>query len=212
MILNVDLTDMIRQLLIANPYLAQRKGSLKSVRMLMNMLGFKCRVCVGDELIYLIEFAESDVKYSEVFGSADTIFQTSDKQPDQSFIIYKPTNVWFSCDTDDVKDSVQNLSENSIVKLRFNPDLTKNEKKSVIDCMPAFEACINTAKENGLTFVSDTFIGSGGDNRNIYIIVTNVIDEELKPVKAILARQLREILPINMIIDEKNIIGGCSVA
>jgi hypothetical protein len=45
------------------------------------------------------------------------------------------------------------------------------------------------------------------ENTDITILVPNVTDKDLQPVKAILAKQLQEILPINMIVTEDNIIG-----
>ena len=44
----------------------------------------------------------------------------------------------------------------------------------------------------------------------IKLYVSNVADIELQPVKSILAKQLQEILPINMIVEADNII-GCAI-
>ena len=41
----------------------------------------------------------------------------------------------------------------------------------------------------------------------VQIYITNVTDEDLAPVKSVLAKQLQEILPINMIVKADNIIG-----
>ena len=42
---------------------------------------------------------------------------------------------------------------------------------------------------------------------SIYILVPNMLDSELKPIKSTLAKQLQEIVPINMIITAEQIIG-----
>lgn len=42
---------------------------------------------------------------------------------------------------------------------------------------------------------------------DILIYVPNVTDEDLRPIKEVLAKQLQEILPINMIVLPDNIIG-----
>jgi hypothetical protein len=42
---------------------------------------------------------------------------------------------------------------------------------------------------------------------NMTILVTNVADKDLLPIKSIIAKQLQEILPINMIVLAENIIG-----
>lgn len=47
------------------------------------------------------------------------------------------------------------------------------------------------------------------ENTDIQLYVSNVADAELKPVKSIIAKQLQEVLPINMIVLPENII-GCS--
>ena len=47
-------------------------------------------------------------------------------------------------------------------------------------------------------------------NETYTILVTNVIDEQLRPVKSVLVKQLQEILPINMIVEADNII-GCAI-
>lgn len=45
------------------------------------------------------------------------------------------------------------------------------------------------------------------ENADITISVSNVTDKDLQPIKAILTKQLQEILPINMIITEDHIKG-----
>ena len=45
------------------------------------------------------------------------------------------------------------------------------------------------------------------DNDAFSILITNVTDKELANVKSVLAKQLQEILPINMIVEADNIIG-----
>ena len=50
-----------------------------------------------------------------------------------------------------------------------------------------------------------TVINNSTDYVQIY--VTNVTDADLAPVKSVLAKQLQEILPINMIVKADNIIG-----
>lgn len=48
------------------------------------------------------------------------------------------------------------------------------------------------------------------NSTNLCILLTNVTDKSLQPVKSILAKQLQEVLPINIVVTPENIIGCAS--
>lgn len=66
-----------------------------------------------------------------------------------------------------------------------------------------------TGQFEGAT-ISEKYIAKSAQtdpSTDILIYVTNVTDKDLQPIKAVLTKQLQEILPINMIVTEDHIIG-----
>lgn len=55
-----------------------------------------------------------------------------------------------------------------------------------------------------------TTANNSSANDEFTFLITNVTDSRLQPVKSVLAKQMQEILPINMIVEADNII-GCAI-
>lgn len=62
--LTITNEKLTRMLISANPVLANCKGSVKAVRMFMNMLGFKCRIINNSDYVqlYVSNVNDSDLK------------------------------------------------------------------------------------------------------------------------------------------------------
>ena len=81
-----------------------------------------------------------------------------------------------------------------------------------------FVSLFNARNKSAYQYIGNAVISKSGvstsqysvSNETYTILVTNVVDEQLRPVKSVLVKQLQEILPINMIVEADNII-GCAI-
>ena len=98
-------------------------------------------------------------------------------------------------------------------------DATVNEiNDALTKAYAQFVSLFNARNKSAYQYIGDAVISRSGistsqysvSNETYTILVTNVVDEQLRPVKSVLVKQLQEILPINMIVEADNII-GCAI-
>ena len=170
--INATSSDVMRQLLLANPELAHCKGSIKAVRMMLNMLGFKCIIVTDQFLTYNIFDNDKDITPTQDLAYVD-------------------------CYNDDVSVINDQLDE---MRLQLEELKANAENPSVVFY------CISELTDQ---FATHDDVSDKPTLETVKILLTNVRNEDLDSVKDVLAKQLREILPINKIVTAKDIIGYC---
>lgn len=243
--LNLTNEKLTRLLLSANPVLANCKGSVKAVRLFMNMLGLKCALNVsgmgaiftfknlGDNPSYetMREAITNGTQTSAYFSyicmddnhtgllfarSKDyvhyNLFSIKISEPNSENIstlyIYPWTaaeiETWNNTVPDELKIQLSdNFAERQHYTLLALSDIIKNfrtyqERRGVFQGAEIFDS---------YTLVPALNSTADDSAKDLVICVTNVTDKNLQPIKAVLTKQLQEILPINMIVTEDHIIG-----
>lgn len=243
--LNLTSEKLTRLLLSANPILANCKGSVKAVRLFMNMLGLKCALNVsGMGAIFTFKNLGSDPSYSAMreaitngtqtsayfsYICMDTnhtgllfarskdyvhynLFSIKISEPNNENIstlyIYPWTAVeietWNRSVPDEMKIQLSdNFAERQHYTMLALNDIIKNFKtyQARTSVFPGAEILDSCMLVPALNSTADD------SAKDLVICVTNVTDKDLQPIKAILTKQLQEILPINMIVTEDHIIG-----
>lgn len=243
--LNLTNEKLTRLLLSANPVLANCKGSVKAVRLFMNMLGLKCALNVsGMGAIFTFKNLGKTPSYSNMREAITNGTQTSAyfsyicmdtnhtgllfaRSKDYtnynlfSIKISEPNNENIStlyvypCTADEIEEwnhSVPDemkiqLSDNFAERQRYTllalNDIIKNFRtyQERIGVFPGTEIRDSYTLVPALNNTADDSV------KDLVICVTNVTDKNLQPIKAVLTKQLQEILPINMIVTEDHIIG-----
>ncbi len=80
------------------------------------------------------------------------------------------------------------------------------EIQNNFDLYKTTSAVFNNAKLD-ISNIFQADYSAAASNNHMYFIIPNVVDDNLQPVKYIIAKQLQEILPINKIVTEENILG-----
>ena len=137
----------------------------------------------------LIDTINTQIQYISS-TSVSVTFKPSDELEIQSWNM-RPGNPHITQKPVSVLNNVMIKGVNEFVKL-FN---TRN--KSLYE------------KLGDATITANTTLTSqySADNDEFSVLITNVTDKEMLAAKSILAKQLQEILPINMIVEADNIIG-----
>lgn len=137
----------------------------------------------------LIDTINTQIQYISS-TSASVTFKPGDELEIQSWNM-RPGNPHITQKPVSVLNNVMIKGVNEFVKL-FN---TRN--KSLYE------------KLGDATITANTTLTSqySADNDEFSVLITNVTDKEMLAAKSILAKQLQEILPINMIVEADNIIG-----
>ena len=244
--LNLTSEKLTRLLLSANPVLANCKGSVKAVRLFMNMLGLKCALNVsGMGAIFTFKNLGSNPKYSTMREAITNGTQSSEyfsyicMDTNHTGLLFARSKDYTHYNLFSIKISEPN-SENisTLYVYPWTADEIEEWNRSVPDEMK-IQLSDNFAERQYYTMLAlsdiiknfrtyqertenvfpgaeilDTYtlvpaLNSTADDsaKDMVICVTNVTDKDLQPVKAILTKQLQEILPINMIVTEDHIIG-----
>ena len=208
--LNITNEKLTRQLLAANPVLANCKGSVKAVRMFMNMLGMKCILVRGNRLNIEVSYTQYNNMTPEVMMSTISSNMKNSTTPVNKaqhlleYVTDHTTGKYGYC-------TQLSTSDNEFLRVRLTEktidEYDHDKVLTIADIAPyiynfatcAFTECIVDYKLVGV--VDDT------KTADMTILVTNVTDKDLLPIKSIIAKQLQEILPINMIVLAENIIG-----
>ena len=189
--LNITEEKLKRVLLSANPVLANCKGSKKAVRLFLNELGFINTIIRG-LLTVKLTFTDNVKSYAAMEHIHSTWYtrieggQTGNlSEPTKSgneIVLCQSNNKTVSGALGEIQFYVNDMLQNV-------SSVTKSDYKTIIygtqDTTPALK----------------------DKNNRLKIIITNSTDADILPVKSVLAKQLQEILPINMIVDAENIIG-----
>lgn len=205
--LNITNEKLTRQLLAANPVLANCKGSVKAVRMFMNMLGMKCILVRGNRLNIEVSYTQ----YNNM--TPEGMMSTISSNMSNSTMPYSKAQHLLEYVTDHTAGKYGyctqlSTSDNEFLRIRLTEKEADNDKAlTIADIAPyiynfatyLFTECIVDYKLVGVVDAAKT--------ADMTILVTNVTDKDLLPIKSIIAKQLQEILPINMIVLAENIIG-----
>lgn len=241
--LNITNEKLTRQLLAANPVLANCKGSVKAVRLFMNMLGLKCIPIVnglcatftvtnlgtdpdymglcdalanGDDVSEYYSYMASNhygLLYArkENFGKYCNAFSVQISGPDSNNVSTLTLVPWTD---EEIIRWNESHSEYEHMQINItNESFAVRQKYTLLaynDVIKNFKAYQNrTGNFEGAIISENCTMSSAQSNTstNIVLCVPNVTDKELSPVKEIIAKQLQEILPINMIVLADNIIG-----
>ena len=189
--LNITTEKLQRVLVAANTVLANCKGSRKAVRLFLNELGFTNTIIRG---LLTVKLMFTDDEKS--FVAMNHIYST-----------------WYT-HTEDGQTS--NLSEPS--KSGNEIVFCQNNTKTVSGALGEIQFYVNDMLQNVSSVTKsdyktiiygtlDTISALKDKNNRLKIIITNSTDADILPVKSVLAKQLQEILPINMIVEADNIIG-----
>lgn len=241
--LNLTNEKLTRLLLSANPVLANCKGSVKAVRLFMNMLGMKCIPIVsGLSATFTITNLSANPSYNalcEAFSNGDdaseyysymstnhygilfarkenydgyyNVFSMQISEPDSnnnSTITLVP---W----TDD-EIIKWNESHSDYPEMQINiadGDFALRQKYTLLaynDVIKNFKTYQNRIGAFSGATISENYTtksAQSNPSNDILLCVPNVTDKDLQPIKAVLTKQLQEILPINMIVTEDHIIG-----
>lgn len=232
---------LTRELVKAAPVFGRYKGSVLAVRMLMNMLGYKCLItssaptadftvygtsqyikdtatrfnvnAIGDYCTITHEMTTKEKDYLTAAGHGRGYIISPEVVDEHS--IYPPHIA-----TLDVPE-LKSYSEGNVNYITFRVDNTKL-LSSITDaqmcrfalqsysCIPAvfdFNVKRDHSYVNEDINIRAEGIRTTINSTNLCILLTNVTDKSLQPVKSILAKQLQEILPINIVITPDNIIG-----
>lgn len=243
--LNLTSEKLTRLLLSANPVLANCKGSVKAVRLFMNMLGLKCALNVsGLGAIFTFKNLGNNPSYNTMCEAITNGSQTSEyfsyicmdsqhfgmlfarsedyvnynlfsmqiSEPNSENIstmyVYPWTadeiEAWNNRVTDEMKIQLSdNFAERQHYTMLALGDIIKNfrtyqERRGVFQGAEILDS---------YTLVPALNSTADDSVKDLVICVTNVTDKDLQPIKAVLTKQLQEILPINMIVTEDHIIG-----
>lgn len=192
--LNITEEKLKRILVAANPILANCKGSRKAVRLFLNELGFKNIIIYGLLTVKLV-FADAEKSFNAMTRIQNT--WNSHTEGGQTSNLITPTmsgKVITLC-----QDGIRPISS-ALGEIQFYindmlanvQSVTKNDYKTII------------------SGIEDTTSAISDKNNQLKIVITNSTDIDIRPVKSVLAKQLQEILPINMIVEAENIIGTAS--
>ena len=241
--LNLTNEKLTRLMLSANPVLANCKGSVKAVRLFMNMLGMKCIPIVnGLCATFTVNNLGTNYTYN---GICEAISNGDDTSEYYSYMINNHYGMLFARKEDfgkyqnvfSMQISGPDSNNNSTITLvpwtdadinRWNEDhsgypemqidiedgdFAARQRYTLLaynDVIKNFKTYQNrTGQFEGAT-ISEKYITKSAQSNpstDILICVTNVTDKNLRPIKAVLTKQLQEILPINMIVTEDHIIG-----
>lgn len=208
--LNITNEKLTRQLLAANPVLANCKGSVKAVRLFMNMLGLKCILLRGNRLNIEVGYTQYNNMTPEGMMSA-----INSNLPNSTTPFNKAQHL-LEYTTDHTAGKYGyctqlSTSDNEFLRIRLTEktidEYDNNKVLTIADIAPYMYNFITAAYEECI--VDYKVIGVVDDDKtaDMTILVTNVADKDLLPIKSIIAKQLQEILPINMIVLAENIIG-----
>lgn len=233
---------LTREFVKAAPVFGRYKGSVLAVRMLMNMLGYKCLItstapsadftiygtsaylkdtstlfstnAIGDYCAATHNMTTKEKEYltSSGYGrdyiiSPEMIDEHS-TNPTQLAAINVP--VLKSYSKGDVNYISFRLDNTQIVSGITDAQMCRFALQSY-SCVPAvFDFNIKRNYVNEDINISFEGIRTTINSTNLCILLTNVTDKSLQPVKSILSKQLQEVLPINIVVTPENIIGCAS--
>lgn len=189
--LNITNEKLQRVLVAANPVLANCKGSRKAVRLFLNELGFTNTIIRGLLTVKLM-FTDNDKSNAAIAHIYDTWYTRTEggqtgnlsapSKTGKEIVFCQSNNKTVSGALGEIQFYVNNMLQNV-------SSVTKSDYKTII------------------YGTQDTTSAVKDKNNCLKIIITNSTDADILPVKSVLAKQLQEILPINMIVDAENIIG-----
>ena len=189
--LNITEEKLKRVLLSANPVLANCKGSTKAVRIFLNELGFTNTIIRGLLTVKLTftELTKSTAAIDHIYSTWYTRTEggqtgnlTAPTASGKEIVLCQSTTKTVSGALGDIQFYINDMLKNV-------SSVTKSDYKTTI------------------YGTQDTTSAVKDKNNRLKIIITNSTDVDILPVKSVLAKQLQEILPINMIVDAENIIG-----
>jgi len=208
--LNAKTSDIARQLVIANSYLAHYKGSAKAVKMLLNMLGFNC-------IAYEGSFPQLRVFFDAGISAIKTALTTAGfSGSDLSYSLTKKISI---TDADGViTDSNVTLSvtipnEASYseypfidIKVTSIANTNMSDSMKISAGLNMIDYAIEALKTAIAVYNQEVF--DVESSNTIKIVLMNADHYKISlEAKQILAQQLQEILPINKIVTSDTIFG-----
>lgn len=232
--LNTTNEKLTRVLLSANPVLAHYKGSVRAVRMFFNMLGMKCKVFTCYQAARVLLTSNDDWINGQTNDQLETLFCSNSNEEWQKYVrygggggtsyggwFYNPefnngTLPWCTVKVTTTAAeptttryaryatiSVDELQTKSLSLTTIN----KYVKESAEYCMTIFNSKQAITEHDVSAELEIVYDIANSNIADLVIQITNVTDKNLQPVKSMLAKQLQEILPINMIVRANNIVG-----
>lgn len=205
--LNITNEKLTRQLLAANPVLANCKGSVKAVRLFMNMLGLKCILLRGNRLNIEVGYTQYNNMTPEGMMSTISSNMSNSTTPTSKcahlleYITDHAAGKYGYC-------TQLSTSDNEFLRIRLTEKEVDNDKAlTIADIAPYIYNFTTYSFTENIVDYKLVGVVDNDKTADMIILVTNVTDKELLPVKEIIAKQLQEILPINMIVLADNIIG-----
>lgn len=231
---------LTRELIKAAPVFGRYKGSVLAVRMLLNMLGYKCVISSTIPSTKLVISSTSNaLKDINQFNSTtisdycsttynmttkERYYLTSSGHGSDYIISPEMIDEHLSEPTHLARlsvNSVKSYSEGDVNYISFN--LANSKLAYITDaqlcrfalqsysCVPAvFNFNMKRNYPNDDINIKVEGVQTTINTDNLFILLTNVTDKSLQPVKSILAKQLQEVLPINIVVTPENIIGCAS--
>lgn len=244
--LNITPEKLTRQLLIANSTLVNYKGSVKAVRMLLNMLGFKCVVSktqiaqkfvisssdsalidkLQDAISLQVLCCDSgetrhpeDYQYVRYGGGGGEPYEGGAYNPeyrndDNGQLCYAKLLVTAERQIQPTDAEYGAILTFGVRELRYNEGYELTATQYISYLMQTYQhmqtvTVANFADRAGIdvTVKPLSIVPDVRSQSDLCIMLTNVADADVAPIRTVLAKQLQEILPINMIVKADNIIG-----
>lgn len=200
--LNANVQDIVRQLLVTNPYLASKKGSSKAIKMMLNILGFTC--CIMSDVNPTLHICVDSANVNSLLSSIS--FNNNSKTINYSMPISSTGTSATVTATVNVTTETTNLD---FTYITFSVEVDKNGNDAVNTSDVILTAFAELLSTNAIADVMlSHYIDEISVNNTFTVVLTNVKDSAIpKTTREILATQINEIMPINMNINANHIFG-----
>lgn len=197
--------DIIRQLLVTNPYIANKKGSAKAIKMFLNILGFTC--CIMSDVNPTLQICVDHADPEDLLTSIE--FESStDNTLTKSMTFNIPVSSK-AATPEQVSATITasiNSTDLDFPYITFNVTYSNNNVKATDVRLSVFNELLTTQAISDV--LMSQYIDERSNNNTYDVILTNVEDYNIpKSTREALAAQINEIMPINMNIKADNIVG-----
>lgn len=200
--LNANVQDIVRQLLVTTPYLANKKGSSKAIKLLLNILGFTC--CILSDVNPTLHICVDSANVNSLLSSIG--FNNNSKTINYSMPISSTGTTATATATVNATTETNNLD---FPYITFSVSVNKNNNSAINESdviLTTFSELLNTQAIANVML--SQYIDEISANNTFTVVLTNVKDSDVpKTTREILATQINEIMPINMNINANHIFG-----
>lgn len=205
--------DIIRQLLVTNPYIANKKGSAKAIKMFLNILGFTCCIMSNDNptLQICVDHADPEALLKSVEfenSTGNTLTKSMKFSIPVSSLAKEPISSKAATPVEvsaTITASI-NSTDLDFPYITFNVTYSNNNVKATDVRLSVFNELLTTQAISDV--LMSQYIDERSNNNTYDVILTNVEDYNIpKTTREALAAQINEIMPINMNIKADNIVG-----